>query len=730
MNFAARAAGWSARHPGRAIIAWLAFVVVAVMIGQSAKMNTLSPVDAGNGQSQQADRLIQRHFPQYASEQVLVQGRGATKVSDPAFAAAVNDVVRRLRKTAYVAEVTSPFAGGNRLISRDGRSALVTFKVLGDDKQAKDRVSAALAATAAAQRGHPGMRIEEVGDASVNRAVSKALERDFRKAEVTSVPLTLLILLVAFGSLVAAGVPVLLGLTAVLATLGLLAPFSHAMPLEEMVSNVVLLIGLAVGVDYSMFYVRRKLEERRAGRSNSEALSVAAATSGRAILVSGFTVMIAMAGMLFAGNAVFRSFGIGTVMVVAVALLGSVSVLPAVLAKLGDRIEAGRVPFIGRARTRAGGEPRAWSWFIDRVLRHPAIALTLGVGLLVALALPALGMRTVTPGISAIPQDQQVVHTYNRVQAAFPGGSEPARIVVKAPDVTAPAVKHATDMMTLRALFSGMSAPVTHSISADRRIDVVSIAIPGNGTDSRSVAAVEKLRNEVIPATIGPTPAATAYVTGQTAQSKDFGDVMDARLPFVFAFVLGLAFVLLLVSFRSIVIPLSAIALNLLSVGAAYGAVTLVFQHGRFESALGYQSIGGVITWLPLFLFVILFGLSMDYHVLILSRIKEGVEDGLSTEDAVAHGLKTTAGVITSAAVVMVAVFAVFGTLGFIAFKMFGLALAFAVLVDATIVRAVLVPALMKLLGKWNWYLPKGLRPRLGGGPGAERPQRPAPLHG
>jgi uncharacterized membrane protein YdfJ with MMPL/SSD domain len=712
-NLAARAGHWSARHRKLAIGGWLAFVIGAFVIGNLVGTRTLKDADTGNGSSRVADEAIDRaDFPKRADENVLVQARGTER---PELAPAVHDVIRRLNRTPHVTHVADPYTARGQ-ISKDGRSALVTFSIPGNDDQTKDRVDASLATTAAAQRAHPRLRIEQFGDASANKALEKALGNDFRRAETLSLPITLLILVVAFGALVAAGVPLLLALTAVIGTLGLIGPLSQVFPMDESISSVVLLIGLAVGIDYSMFYVRRKMEERDAGRSSEAALEFAAATSGRAVLVSGVTVLIAMAGMFFAGNAVFSSFAVGTMLVVAVAMLGSITVLPAVLSKLGDRVEKARVPFVGRLRHRNHGESRVWGWILDRVLARPALSATLAAAALIALALPALNLHTTNPSVAGLPRSIPIMKTYDRIQAAFPGGPLPAQVVVQAQDVTTPAVRHGIRQMTDRALATHqLNGPVSTHVSPDRHVAVVSIAMQGDGTDKASEAALGTLRETVIPQTIAKVDGVKADVTGMTAGSKDFNDALQSHLPFVFAFVLGLAFVLLLVTFRSIVVPLKAIVLNLLSVGAAYGVLTYVFQYGHFQHLLGFKPVGGITSWLPLFLFVILFGLSMDYHVFIISRIREGVDGGMRTDQAVRHGIKSTAGVVTSAAVVMVAVFAIFGSLRMVEFKQMGVGLAVAVLLDATLVRAVLLPAAMTLLGERNWYLPRALHwlPRL-----------------
>jgi uncharacterized membrane protein YdfJ with MMPL/SSD domain len=711
------AARWSAGHRRRVVGGWLAFVVVAFAIGSVAGVVQMTNADGAIGESGTADRVLAREFPsERAGEQILIQSRNGP-LGRAQLSAVVRELVSRLERAPAVAAIRSPLAAGNEgQISRDGRSALVTFQITGDPETAKDRVAPALAATAAVQRAYPALSVGEVGDGSAGKAIEQRVADDFRRAEFTSRPVTLLILVLAFGSLVAAAVPLLLGITAVGAALGLTALLSHQLHVDSSISSVILLIGLAVGVDYSLFYLRREREERAAGRSPAEALRVAAATSGRAVLVSGLTVMAAMAGMFLMGSRVFQSFGMGTVLVVAVALVGSLTVLPAVLALLGDRVDRGRVPLARRLFGRNGGS-RLWPGIVGGVLRRPLLWGGLATALLVALAIPAFRLHTVESGIQGLPQDLPVIQVYDRTVQAFPGQPLPAVVVVSAPDVTARPVQEGIAALRRSALATGvMHEPVSVDVSASHRTARVSIPLTGRGTDAASTHALDLLRSRVIPATIERVPGVEVRTTGWTAQSQDFNAAMKSHAPYVFAFVFGLAFLLLLVTFRSIVIPLKAIVLNLLSVGAAYGVLVLVFQDGRLQSLLGFHSVGGVTSWLPLFLFVILFGLSMDYHVLILSRIREAHDRGLATREAVAHGIQATAGVVTSAAVVMVGVFAVFATLDMVDMKMMGIGLAVAVLLDATIVRAVLLPAAMTLLGDWNWYLPRWLEwlPRQG----------------
>jgi uncharacterized membrane protein YdfJ with MMPL/SSD domain len=724
-NLTARAARWSAAHRKAAVLGWLAFVLAAFAVGSAAGTVFLKDEELGIGDSHGAEQVLAREFPsERAAEEVLIQSR-AGPLEPAQSRAAVDDLVARLSRLPAVAAIESPLDPGNGgQLSPDGRSALLTFQITGDPDTAPDRVAAPLAATAAVQRANPGLLVGEVGDASANDAVSGRLADDFKRAEVTSLPVTLVILVLAFGALVAAGIPLLLGITAVMGALGLTALFSHLLHVDESINSVILLIGLAVGVDYSLFYLRRFREERASGRAPDAALEVTAATSGRAVLVSGLTVMTAMSGMFLMGTRIFQGFGVGTVLVVAIALVGSLTVLPAIISKLGDRIDRGRIPFLRRPGARAGAA-RFWAITIGAVLRRPVLWGGLAAALLILLAIPALRLHTADSGAQGLPRDMPIMQVYNRVQAAFPGGFLPAIVVVSAPDVTAPGVTAGIGALERAALATGrMHEPISVEVSPSHRAARVRIPLSGAGTDAVSNRALDALRGEVIPATIGRVEGVDVHVTGGTAGSRDFNDSMKSHAPLVFAFVLGLAFILLLVTFRSIVIPLKAIVLNLLSVAASYGVLVLVFQDGRLESLLGFHSIGGVTSWLPLFLFVVLFGLSMDYHVLILSRVREAHDAGMPTARAVEHGIRATAGVVTSAAVVMVGVFAIFATLGWIDFKMMGVGLAVAVLLDATIVRAVLLPATMTLLGDWNWYLPRWLRwlPQVG----REAPAAPA----
>ncbi|GHD89200.1 MMPL family transporter [Streptomyces naganishii] len=710
-GLAARAGGWSARHRWAAVGIWVLFVVLAMGLGSAAGRVDVKESDQLKGETHTAAKIIEdAGIKRPASETVLIQAKdGTTKATDAAFRAAVTDVVKAVGGTGRVTDVTSPY--DTKTISRDGRSALVQFDMRGDADTAKDRVEPVLKAVAGVQKDHGSLRIEEIGGASMQKQYADAFGDDFQQAEYSAVPVAFGILLIAFGALVAALLPVALAITAIMATMGLMGIVSHLQPMSDTANSVMLLVGMAVGVDYCLFYLRREREERAAGRDAGTALRIAAATSGRAIIVSGVTVCVAMAGMLFTGLAEFEAMGLASLMVVAVAMVGSVTVLPALLSLLGERVEKGRIPFLRRRQAGSNGESRFWTAVLRGVLARPVASVVVAVGALLAVASPALGMKT-----SQLTLDQEfgnslpIVQTYNRVNDAFPGGSEPAQVVVRAKDINAPEVRQALADFKQQAISSGASrGPVDVRLHAAQNVALVSVPLVGGSDFDQATKSLEKLRDEVRPATLGKVDGLQAPVTGQVAGSHDFNDQLVGSVVPVFAFVVVFAFLLMLLSFRSLTVAITSILLNLLSVGAAYGILVAVFQHGWGASLVGAEGVGAIVTWLPLFLFVILFGLSMDYHVFVVSRIREARMRGRSTRDAIQHGVVTTAGVVTSAAVIMVAVFAIFGTLSMQSMKQMGVGLAAAVLIDATVIRGVLLPAVMSLLGERNWYLPKWL---------------------
>ena len=714
-----RIAGWSARHRKTALFGWLLLVVGAVMISSMLGSKNLNSYDPG--QAGQAERVLARPgVVQPASETVLIQAKTGTRTvaSDPEIRGAIRQVTAALSAMPKVATgIESPLSpGGGKLISRDGRSALIMFNVAGNPDNSGQTVVAAERAVAAVQAAHPGLRLAESGQASVDRATNSIISSDFRRAEVTSVPITLVLLLCVFGALIAAGIPLLLAGTAVVSAISLLAIPSRWLPVGNTTSSVVLLVGMAVGIDYSLFYLRREREEQAKGAGTYTAVRRAAATSGRAIVVSGLTVMISLAGLFLTGIDVFSGLAVGTIMVVGITVLGSLTALPAALSLLGSWVDRGRIPFLGRRRT-AARPSRVWSALARRVVARPVLFGGTAALALAALAVPVASMRLADPGLHDLPTNIPVVQSLLATQRAFPGGPTPAEVVVTGGNLTGPAVRHAITALQGQAAASTLLRdPVTTALLGHGQVMVVSVPLAGGGTDATSNRALAQLRDQALPATLGKVSGIDYAVTGMTAGNHDFDAQLSATMPLVFAFVLGLAFLVLMVSFRSVFIPLMSIALNLLSIGAAYGVLTLVFQDGHLHGPLGFSPYGGIVPWMPLFMFVLLFGLSMDYHVFILSRIRELRLRGTPTREAITAGIGASAGVVTSAAVIMVAVFSIFATLSVIEFKMIGIGLATAILIDATVVRGVLMPAVMSLLGERNWYLPGWLAWLPGGG--------------
>jgi RND superfamily putative drug exporter len=686
---------WSARRPWRAIALWLGFVVVAAALGVASGIKSLD--NGAVGESARGYALMNQHNAWGPAREYGYLHSDSLTTRAPAFRAAIRDVHDRMSRELGFLHV--------RLAS-DGHTALVVGQWTHPVSIDALRVS-----VVAAGRAHPAVDIEETGDISASDARDRVVSSDLHRAELLSVPVTLLVLLFAFGAIVAALVPVLLAITAVIAAFGLLGPISQQFALDDATKTVVLLIGMAVGVDYALFYVIRSRQERHRGLPSHEALEITARTSGRTVIVSGTTVAIAMAGMYIIGSKVFNGIASGTIAVIACAVIGSVTVLPAVLELLGSKIDRGHIPLLPHLHTDAT-KSRFWPAVIDRVLRRPILSCALSVGLLVLLALPALGMRVSKPSNEALSaQNEPELATFAKVRAAFPSTAEPAIVVAAGPADQRAAAQRALTRLERLAVARGIATPpFTVNGGSDGLAASLDLPLTGAGDNTASRRAIELLRDDLVPSTLGRVPGVETAVTGVTAEDLDFTRQMKHGVPYVIVFVLALAFLLLLVAFRSIVVPLKAIVLNLLSVGASYGVLVLVFQHHWAQGLLGFKSDGAIISWLPIFLFVVLFGLSMDYHVFILSRVREAVDGGMATRDAVRYGITVTAGVVTSAALVMVGVFSLFGTLSTLDVKQAGVGLAVAVLLDATVVRAVLLPSSMELLGEWNWYLPRFLR--------------------
>ena len=676
---------WSTRRPVLAIAAWMSFVIAAVI---ALSLTGSKPLDNGAvGESARGYALMDTHRLGLPPDEYVYLHSDSLTAGSPAFRTAIDAVDRAMRAAIG--------SGVNVSVARDQHSALVSATVTRPFDEAA--VDAAVASANTANRAVGALVVDPTSGGG----------NDLHRAEALSIPVTLLVLLISFGALVAALVPVLLAATAVIAAFGLLGPISHLFPLDDSVKTVVLLIGMAVGVDYALFYVVRSREERLRGASVREALERTSRTSGRAVLIAGTTVAIAMAGQFVVGSAIFDGIAAGTIVVVACAVAGSVTVLPALLQLLGPRVDRGRIPFLPQLAT--AGESRFWAGVVDRVMRRPVLAACLSGGLLVALAVPALGLHVAKPSSQALSSASQS-ELAAQITGEFTSTSSPAIVVATWPAGRTPAVRQAVERLETLAATDGIAhPPFSVGPGLDGRSLALGLPLTGFGDNTASRTAVSDLRHTLIPETLGQVAGVHTAVTGDTAEDIDFTSQMRHGVPYVVAFVLALAFVLLLVAFRSIVVPIKAIVLNLLSVGASYGVLVLVFEHRWAQGVLDFRSDGAIISWLPLFLFVVLFGLSMDYHVFILSRVREGVDSGMRTEDALRYGISRTAGVVSAAALVMVGVFSLFGTASALDLKEAGVGLAVAVLLDATVVRGVLLPATMKLLGERNWYLPRFL---------------------
>ncbi|MCW2800610.1 MAG: transporter [Aeromicrobium sp.] len=686
-----RVARWSATHPLRAIGLWAAFVVAAIACLAFIPTQHTSSDDFRIGDSGRASAILeQAKLTEKPTESVLITApKGGLDAQDAERVAA--EVSQKTADVHGVAGVGPP------IWSKSRDALLVPITMSGNADDASDNVGAVLDATAAVQKAHPELDVQEAGTASINEGVNTKVGEDLGSAESMSLPITFAILLVAFGAFIAAGIPVLLAFSSVITALGLYAPLSHLFPDSGTTANVVLLIGMAVGVDYSLFYLRREREERRRGRSTIDAIEIAAETSGRAVVVSGFAVMVAMSGLFLARDVTFAALAVGSILVVAVAMIGSLTVLPALLSKLGRFADRPRIPLLWRLNRRIGAGGISGR-LVRPIIRRPWLSAVLAGGALLALAGPALGMTTHQGTINTLPQDIPAVHAYQRMQQSFPSERPSIDVVLQSTRGNSAAATVALQKIQQQAIAAHIATASDAPIrtSSDGRTTVLSMFANHHESDPRIDGGIEQLRNSIIPRAAGNIDATTTYVGGVAAEDYDY-EHRASTLPWVIGFVLILTLVMMGWTFRSVTIALITTALNLLSVGAAFGVLTLVFQHSWANGPLNYTSSGFVVDWIPLFCFVILIGLSMDYHVFVLSRVREGLRRGLPYERAVEFGIRETASVVTSAAAVMVSVFAVFATLSMLEMKQMGIGLSVAILLDATLVRLVLLPALLLL---------------------------------
>ncbi|MFJ8470302.1 MMPL family transporter [Kitasatospora sp. NPDC094011] len=702
-NVITRAARWSAVHPWWAIALWVAFVVGALVVGGLTGTRQATNSDLSIGQSGRAAAIARAGgLQERAVENLLVSSWGGGRL-DPARAqAALDDATRGLRGLPGIASIGQPQS------APDGAAVLVPVTLAGDPETAADRVQPLLDSVEASRSGHGDVRMELVGAGSIKAGLNDMLSKDLGKATVLSLPVTLLVMVFVFGAIVAASVPVVLGLSSVLAGLGLWGVASQVVPDPGPVTQFIVLMGMAIGVDYSLFYLKRQREERALGADNIDAIEIAAATSGHSVLVSGVVVLVSMGALYLGGHVAFESMATGAVIVVSIAIISSLTVLPAMLSRFGRYLDAPRVPLVWRLTQKGGVKPRLWSTMLKPSLRHPVIALVASVAALLVLALPALGLKLKATGIDDLPRSIPAMQSYQRLTQSFPSQSDTHTVAVKVPPGRAAELSSAVHELVRGALadplFVHDPAPVVRT-SADGTVATVAIGTQFDSGSAQARASLDRLRADLAPRTLGAVAGAQFAVGGSdVAYDVDYrANVMD-KMPWVLGVALALTFLVMALAFRSVVLALITVALNLLSTAASFGVLALIFQHTWAEDLLHFESTGRVVAWLPLMLFVILLGLSMDYHVFVVSRIREAARGGLSLREAVEQGITRTAGVVTSAAVVMVCVFALLASLNYIEMKQMGVGMACAVLLDATVIRIVVLPAMITLLGWKTWW--------------------------
>ncbi|MCH7786376.1 MAG: MMPL family transporter [Chloroflexi bacterium] len=721
LSFTGRTASWSARHRWWVVAASVMVLVLAMFVISTVETKTLDY--NGEGEASVGAQLIDDRFEfNPPPTEQLVFSNPSLDSSDPAYRSTVEKLVQQLRALPEVASVTSFYdTNAPGMVSEGGHVVLARVEL--DSKgEAEDKIEPILEKVRAAAADADGFEIVMAGNTSIEKQLNEIIEEDFARIMMITLVLGLVIMILAFRAVVAAVIPLILAIGSIFSAIGVATLVSQIIAMDEIYTEVVLLMGMAVGIDYSLFIISRYRSERKAGRPKLDAIAVASDTTGRAVFYAGVTVVLSLAGLFLTFTAIFTSLAIGAIIVVLIALVGSLTLLPALLSILGDNINRLRVPFIGRERNENNGG--IWSAISDRVLARPGIFATVAAGALILLAVPVVSLNMgFNSGANSLHDDVKGKRALQLLEEHFTSSlAAPAIVVVDAPEVTSPQVQASVaNLIDIIEQDSDFFPPF--DVKVNRAGDLLFVTVPTVGSidDQESEDALRHLRDDIVSAAFADS-GAQVYVTGQTAGSVDFKDHMGNVAPYVFGFVLGLSFLLLLVMFRSIVIPVKAIVLNLLSVGAAYGVLVAVFQWGWGVGLLGMEKADVISAWLPLFLFSILFGLSMDYHMLLLSRIKEAYDQGHSNEESVSMGIRVTAGQITSAAAVMVGVFGAFALGREMGLKQFGVGLGVAVFLDATVIRSVLLPASMKLLGDRNWYLPRWLQwlPKVGVGEATE----------
>ena len=697
MGLTERLARASSRHPWRVLLGWLAAIVLALGLAVTLLPGNLTTNGhvTNNPESAQAERIFYRDFPpdRRGVDELIVVRSATRTVADPAFRRFAAGLVARAKATGVVHRAAA------LAVSRDRHAVLIGIQRQADVDP--------LLPVVEQSNGQEGFSVAMTGEGTLDHDFNDLSQHDLKSGELEfGLPAALIVLLIVFGSVVAGLIPLLMAIISIVVALGLCGPIAAGFSLSVFFVNMLTGMGLALGIDYSLFVLSRYREERAAGRSEVEAIAMSGATSSRAVLFSGTVFVIALSGMLLVPSNVMKSLAVGAISVAIVSVLAALTLLPALLGLLGDRINALRLPWIGRNTT---GEGRFWGAVVRDVMRRPVVSLVTFGLLLLALAVPAFGLRLGASGVSTLPDRLESKQGFEALARDFPQQSSSPALIAVVGDVRSPRVR--AGIVRLRRELA--SDPVFGGgsdlrVAPDGRAAAIGVLVAGDKTGERALDGVRRLRSTVIPGAFRGADV-RVLVGGDTADNVDFIDAMNAWLPLVFVYVLGLSFVLLTVVFRSIVVAATSIALNLLSVGAAYGLVILVFLHGWGDGLLGFQRVHAIEAWVPLFLFSVLFGLSMDYQVFLLSRIKERYDRGDSTTEAVTHAVSSTARLITGAALIIVAVFGGFAMGDLVMFQQMGFGVAVALLIDATIIRSVLLPAAMRLLGSWNWYLPSWL---------------------
>lgn len=700
-----RLATASARRPWLVVGLWITTIAIAGALAAQLLADALT-TEVGltnDPEATRANELIEERFGEAGETEVFILS-STQRVTSPAFERAVRALQASASQKGAEA-VTFYDTKDPSLVADDGRTTLMPVTFAKPDERAD--LFPAIEDLRDEANASPVLSARSIGAVTIEEDFNRIAEEGLQRGESFGVLVAMVVLVLVFGAVVAGIVPIIMGIASIAVAMGLVALVGQATDFSFFVTNIVTMMGLAVGIDYSLFIVSRFREERATGLPKLDAVNAVGRTASRAVFFSGLTVVLALIGMLIVPNTIFRSLGAGAIFVVVVAMLASLTLLPALLSLLGDRVNALRV---WKRRTEFGSENshRFWNGISRRVMGRPMISVVAGAGILIAASLPYLNIDIGLAGVSTLPQDSASRQSFEILSTEFSGGvTSPVEVVVDG-DANSAAVKGAIEELQRAVHDDPLFGPSRVRVSEDADTTLVSFPVNSDPSSADATASILRLRNDYIPTAFAGVEA-SVLVGGDTAFNSDFYDVVDANTPIVFSFVLGLSFLLLMIVFRSIVVPLKAIVMNLLSVGAAYGLIVLVFQEGVGADLFGFQQVESIEAWLPLFLFSILFGLSMDYHVFLLSRIKERFDQTHDNAESVAHGLRTTGGLITGAAAIMVAVFAGFAVGDLAPLQQVGFGLAVAVLIDATLVRSVLVPATMKLLGDRNWYLPRWL---------------------